>query len=67
MIHEIAIKKLKNIIYKLSYKLNQIFKLPLKNIYSIILHDKLKYLYMLLELYIDFSIIKEIFIDFWHG
>lgn len=64
MIHEIAIKKLKNIIYKLSYKLNQIFKLPLKNIYSIILHDKLKYLYMLLELYIDFSIIKEIFIDF---
>lgn len=64
MIHEIAIKKLKNIIYKLSYKLNQIFKLSLKNIYSIILHDKLKYLYMLLELYIDFSIIKEIFIDF---
>lgn len=64
MIHEIAIKKLKNIIYKLSYKLNQIFKLSLKNIYSTILHDKLKYLYMLLELYIDFSIIKEIFIDF---
>lgn len=64
MIHEIAIKKLKNIIYKLSYKLNQIFKLSLKNIYNTILHDKLKYLYMLLELYIDFSIIKEIFIDF---
>lgn len=64
MIHEIAIKKLKNIVYKLSYKLNQIFKLSLKNIYSTILHDKLKYLYMLLELYIDFSIIKEIFIDF---
>lgn len=64
MIHEIAIKKLKNIIYKLSYKLNQIFKLSLKNIYSTILHDKLKYLYMLLKLYIDFSIIKEIFIDF---
>lgn len=64
MIHEIAIKKLKNIIYKLNYKLNQIFKLSLKNIYSTILHDKLKYLYMLLELYIDFSIIKEIFIDF---